>query len=91
MWIQLDQDYFNVAHAFALRRVKGNPDQCTLFPNGADPVSGGYLIELSVEDVFAAIQQARLIELSQMIDAESDEDSADPDPDDSPIPLNDTE
>jgi hypothetical protein len=89
MWIQLDQDYFNVTHAFALRRVKGNRDQCTLFPNGADPVSGGYLIELSVEDVFAAIQQARLIELSQMIDAESDEDSTDLDG--SPIPLNDTE
>ena len=75
MWIDLDGSKFNVHHAFALRPVGKGNKQCTLFPVGADPVAGGFLIDLPLDEVFELIQNARLTEIAQMIMEESDDQS----------------
>lgn len=76
MWIDLDGSKFNVHHAFALRPVGKGNKQCTLFPVGADPVAGGFLIDLPLDEVFELIQNARLTEIAQMIMDESDDQPA---------------
>ena len=76
MWIDLDGSKFNVHHAFALRPVGKGNKQCTLFPVGADPVAGGFLIDLPLDAVFEAVQTARLTEIAQMIMDESDDQPA---------------
>ena len=76
MWIDLDGSKFNVHHAFALRPVGKGNKQCTLFPVGADPVAGGFLIDLPLDEVFELIQNARLTEIAQMTMDESDDQPA---------------
>jgi hypothetical protein len=76
LWIDLDGSKFNVHHAFALRPVGKGNKQCTLFPVGADPVAGGFLIDLPLDEVFELIQNARLTEIAQMIMDESDDQPA---------------
>jgi len=83
LWIDLDGSKFNVHHAFALRPVGKGNKQCTLFPVGADPVAGGFLIDLPLDAVFEAIQTARIVEIAQMM-TDVDEDGPDPDPDPDP-------
>lgn len=74
MWVDLDGSKFNLDHAFALRPVGDGDEQCLLFPNGASPVDGGFLIDLPIDSVFEMIQHARLVELSQMMEPETIED-----------------
>jgi len=72
MWIDLDGSKFNITNAFALKPVGDGDEQCTLFSTGASPVDGGHLIDLPLDECFALIQSARLVELSQMLDADAD-------------------
>jgi hypothetical protein len=78
MWIELDGSYFDILNAFALRPVGKGNKQCTLFSSGSSPVDGGFLIDLPIAEVFQSIQQARLLELTSMMEAE---DETEPDPD----------
>ena len=79
MWINLDGDYFNVSHAFALR--SSGKDKCVLFSAGASPVDGGHLINLPISDVFEAVQSARMLEIAEMLAEQKTQDDPD-DPDD---------
>lgn len=67
MWIDLNGSKFNIDHAFALRPVDDGDERCILFPVGASPIDGGFLIELPLSEAFEAIQQARLLELAGML------------------------
>ena len=73
MWIDLDGSKFNIESAFALRPVGDGSKQCTLFSAGASPIDGGFLIDLPLEDVFSAIQNARLMELAGMMEPVPDD------------------
>jgi hypothetical protein len=73
MWVDLDGSKFNIDSAFALRPVGDGSKQCTLFSAGSSPIDGGFLIDLPLEDVFSAIQNARLMELAGMMEPEPDD------------------
>jgi len=80
MWIDLDGSKFNIDHAFALRPVGKHGKQCTLFPNGASPVDGGFLIDMPLDEVFEAIQAARLMEIADMMPGDDILEEVEPEP-----------
>lgn len=86
MFILIGDDYFNTDHIACVRPVDDGDDQCVIFTAGQSATDGGFLIELSIEETFELIQNARLVELAQMLpDPESDaENEPSPSPVDQP-------
>ena len=80
MFILIDTAYFNVDHIACVRPVDDGDDQCVIFTTGQDATCGGFLINLSIEETFELIQNARLVELAQMLPEEDDENETASDP-----------
>jgi len=81
MFLQIGDTYFNVDHIACIRSVSGG-DQCVIFTPGQSSVADGFLIDLPIEEVFEMVQQARLLELAQMMDDEDEPGESDPTPPD---------
>ena len=77
MWIDLDGSKFNTDHIAVVRPVADDDDQCVVFTVGQSATDQGFLVEMSIEDVFTVIQHARLVEIAGML--ESDEPELEPD------------
>jgi hypothetical protein len=70
MWIDLDGSKFNTDHIAAVRPVADDDDQCVLFTVGQSALDQGFLVNLGIDEVFTAIQHARLVEIAGMLDSE---------------------
>lgn len=77
MFIRIGDDYFNT-ELIACVRPTPDDDQTVIFTAGQSAVDQGFLVDLPVEEVLQSIQQARLLELTSMMEAE---DETEPDPD----------
>lgn len=84
MWIRIGDDYFNTDNLACIRPVDDGDDQTILFTSGQSAVDGGFLVDVPTEEVFEAVQNARLLELSQMIETNgiTNEITTDESPDD---------
>ena len=72
-WIDLDGSKFNSDLIACIRPIKGNDDQCVLFTSGQSATDAGFLIDMSIDDVFSAIQNARMMELAGMMEPVPDD------------------
>jgi hypothetical protein len=87
MWIDINGSKFNTETIAVVRPVDDDEDSCVIFTVGQSATDQGFLIDLPIDDVFAMIQQARLLELSQMMESETSEETAEePEPEPEPEP-----
>ena len=76
MWIDIDGAKFNTDHIAVVRPVDDDDEQCVIFTVGQSATDQGFLIDLPIDAVFEMIQSARLLELSQMMESETTEETA---------------
>ena len=87
MFIRIGDDYFNTDLIACVRPIDDDDDSCVIFSAGQDAVAGGFLIPMPIEEVFELIQQARLVEIAQMLDDSDSGSEPDSEPDSSSSPL----
>ena len=75
MWILLGDDYFNTDAMAVIRPVDDGEDQTIIFTTGQSATDQGFLLDVSTDDVFTAVQNVRLTEIGQMLDSESAQES----------------
>jgi hypothetical protein len=79
MWLSIDGSKFNTDHIAVVRPVDDDDEQCVVFTVGQSATDQGFLIELGIDEVFEMIQQARLLEMAEMMN-DRDEGEEEPEP-----------
>jgi hypothetical protein len=74
-WLEFGKDWFQSDLIFAVRRVGKGKTQTTIFPVGANPVDGGYLVNVPTVEVMARLRSARLMELTELLNDDADDDA----------------
>ena len=77
MLIKIGDDYFNTLLIAAIRPIDDG-DQTNIFIAGQSATDGGFLLDVPIDEVIEIVQNARLIEIADMM---VDEDGPDPHPD----------
>jgi hypothetical protein len=75
-WLEFGKDWFQSDLIFAVRRVGKGKTQTTIFPVGASPVDGGYLVNVPTVEVMARLRSARLMELAELLNDDTSADAA---------------
>ena len=58
MFIRLGGRYFNTRLIFCIDKANPDATQTIIFPPGADPAHGGYLVDMPLEKVLDKVQQS---------------------------------
>jgi len=58
MFIRLGGRYFNTRLIFCIDKANPSATQTIIFPPGADPAHGGYLVDMPLEKVLDKVQQS---------------------------------
>jgi enoyl reductase-like protein len=74
-WLEFGKDWFQSDLIFAVRRVGKGKTQTTIFPVGASPVDGGYLVQVPTAEVMDRLRQARTMELVDLLNDDADADA----------------
>ena len=71
MFINLSGQFFNSDLIFSIRPI--DDSHCVLFPAGADPIAGGFLIELSIEEILRELAKVEDGSFANLADQLQDE------------------
>ncbi len=96
MWVDIAGSKFNTDAIAVVRPINNDDDddndddgddeqdQCVIFTTGQSSLDAGFLIDLPIDEVFAILQNAKMIELAELMIGESESNSdmePEPEPD----------
>lgn len=70
--VHFNDDYFNYDHISVVRQA--GRDQSIIFTSGQSAIDGGFLIDMSIEDVLDVLEDARVARIAQELNRSSADD-----------------